>query len=71
MKREMTDNILARIDEALASLNVPTRSTWTTREIENLLLDMRNDILSWVLIDQHAADLIADTEAMLREHAKH
>lgn len=69
MKAEMTDEILRRIDETLASLNVPTRSQWTTREIEDLLLDMRNDVHTYVLLDQHAADLIEQTEAMLREHS--
>lgn len=70
MKAETTAEILRRIDETLATIGQPTRSTWTTREIEDLLLDMRNDIWAWMALERHADDLIEKTEAMLRECAR-
>jgi len=52
-----TEAALASIDKCFAALAVPTRSTWTTPEIENLLLDLRNEIIYYDTLDRLEADL--------------
>lgn len=66
MKSETTDAVLASIDRCLATLNVPTRSTWTTREIENLLLDLRLEAGALMELDVDMAEFHDKVEGLLR-----
>lgn len=69
MKSETTDAVLASIDRCLATLNVPTRSTWTTREIENLLLDLRNETLVLLELDADMGEFHDKLDGFLSAHA--
>lgn len=53
--KERTAHLLAHIDNVLANISKAstTRHTWTTREIENLLLDIRNEVTDLEAMAEH------------------